>query len=92
MIHRADINQADIVKRLRQAGASVVVLSSLGSGIPDLLIGWHGRNYLAEVKNLEGRGTKLTPDETLFFNQWQGQVDLVTCVEDVLSLLDAIEP
>ena len=91
MIHRADINQAEIVKRLRQAGASVVILSSLGSGIPDLLIGWHGRNYLAEVKNLEGRGTKLTPDEMLFFNQWQGQVELITCFSDALSLLESIE-
>ena len=69
-------------------GASVVILSSVGAGCPDILCGFAGKNYLFEIKNLEGRGAKLTPDEALFFNHWKGQAEVVTCFEDVLSLLN----
>lgn len=89
---RVDANQAEIVKKLREMGASVLILSPMGKGIPDLLIGWQGKNYLAEVKNLEGRGIKLTPDEQLFFTHWRGQAEIVTCCEDVPSLLEGKEP
>jgi len=88
---RVDANQSDIVKKLRELGASVLILSPLGNGCPDLLIGWKDTvNLLVEVKNLEGRGAKLTPDEQLFFNHWRGPVEVVTCFEDILALLEAV--
>lgn len=86
---RVDNNQAEIVRELRKVpGVSVSVLSCVGRGLPDLLVGMDGKNYLFEVKNLQGRGTALTPDEQLFFAAWHGQVDIVCCVEDALALLE----
>jgi len=65
------------VAELRALGCSVAVLSGLGGGVPDLLIGFRGVNYLLEVKNLEGRGDKLTPAESAFFDSWAGQVEVI---------------
>ena len=50
MAKRTDHNQAEIVKALRAIGCSVQDLSQTGRGCPDVLIGYKGRNYLAEVQ------------------------------------------
>lgn len=84
---RVDKNQADIVNALRAVGASVAVLSAVGRGVPDLLVGFRGVNYLLEVKNLDGRGDALTPAEVEFFETWRGHVCKVTDALQALSLL-----
>lgn len=48
--HRADGNQQEIVQALRDTGHSVVVLSQVGNGCPDLLVGRAGVMLLMEVK------------------------------------------
>lgn len=53
MRHRADKNQQDIVDELRDLGISVLILSQVGGGCPDLLIGHRGKNYLIEVKTFD---------------------------------------
>ena len=50
-VAKVDANQAAIVKVLRQMGASVQPLHTVGQGTPDLLVGIQGRNYLLEVVN-----------------------------------------
>lgn len=47
---RRDQSEPAIVDALRAAGASVTVIGQ-GDGVPDLLVGFEGRNYLIEVKN-----------------------------------------
>jgi hypothetical protein len=85
--YRHDSNQIEIVSALRQAGATVAILSNVGGGIPDLLVGWRGINLLLEVKNLDGRGKRLTPAESEFMDTWRGQVAIVEDLADVLVLL-----
>jgi|GEM_PF-5567154 len=51
---RIDRNQPEIVEALRKLGASVQPLHTAHDGIPDLLVGYQGRNFLLEVKD----GTK----------------------------------
>lgn len=86
MRHRTDDNQAEIVMALRQIGATVTVLSQVGLGCPDIVVGLRGNNYLLEVKD----GTKslsrqkLTPAETRWHQAWQGQVVIVTSVEEAI--------
>ncbi|HXG23032.1 MAG TPA: hypothetical protein VNJ09_00645 [Chthonomonadales bacterium] len=72
MWRRADHNQAEIVVALRRLGASVFVLSDVGHGCPDLLVGFRGRTFLLEVKNMRGRGRRLTPQQVEFHQGWQG--------------------
>lgn len=91
MTYKTDANQAEIVKALRAMGATVVSLASVKHGCPDLLVGWRGYNYLIEVKNMDGRGDRLTPDEQVFFDGWNGQVTIFRCVEDAIAFLENAE-
>ena len=76
---KVDANQKQIVSHLRQIGASVLILSSVGSGCPDILVGYRGVNYLMEIK--DGRkvpsAQKLTRDELAFHDSWRGQVAVI---------------
>lgn len=89
MPKRTDENQSDIVKDLRKIGASVESLAPLGSGAPDLLVGFRGTNYAFEVKNpaRPPSGRSLTPDETKWHNEWRGQVDVVESFDDVMRIV-----
>lgn len=84
-IARVDNNQTEIVEKLRDAGASILHLHTLGRGSPDILIGFRNVNLLVEIKMPDG---KLTDDERKFFDGWRGQVTVVRTVEDALRLLD----
>ena len=84
MRHRADRNQQEIVDALRDIGASVLVLSQVGGGAPDLLIGMRGRNVLMEVKTKTG---KLRSGQVEFMNTWQGEAHVVRSVEEAIELL-----
>lgn len=65
-----DRNQREIVDALERIGCSVVDLSAAGvAGLPDLLVGRHGRTLLLEVKTPIG---KLRPAQTEFFETWRG--------------------
>lgn len=87
-LHRVDDNQMAIVRALREAGATVCSLSAVGSGCPDLLVGFCGENFLLEVKNPEGRGMRFTPAEREFFDTWRGRVYVVTDAVQALAVLD----
>ena len=84
---RVDANQAEIVEALRKAGATVQILSGVGHGCPDLLIGYHGRNILIEVKTATG---KITDDELAWITGWKGRAYVARSVEQVLEILNQI--
>lgn len=86
---RIDSNHATIVTAFRDAGASVLSLASVGSGCPDLLVGFRSRNYLVEVKDGSRPPSerRLTPDQELFHFRWRGQVVVVDSVDRALELL-----
>lgn len=83
---RVDDNQAAIVKALRSVGASVQVLSSVGEGVPDLLAGRRGVNYLLEVKDGDKplSAQKLTEAQEHWHQSWAGEVRTVRSVGEAL--------
>ena len=87
MAKRTDHNQALIVEALRTAGCSVQILAGIGFGCPDLLCGFHEKNILFEIKNLQGRGDRLTPAETDWIKNWKGQIAIVYDAQQALSVL-----
>jgi hypothetical protein len=89
---RTDSNQMDIVAALRKAGASVTILSSVGHGVPDLLVGHRGENTLMEVKDSEKPPSqrKLTPDEQAWHDAWRGNVWIVESVKEALEALESM--
>ena len=84
-----DENQPEIVAALRAAGASVQILSAVGRGCPDLLVGFAGRNLLLEVKYPLGTPShqKLTPAQVEWHGAWRGQVVVVTSAAMALRAL-----
>ncbi len=81
MPKRVDATQREIVAALRKAGASVQSLANQGKGVPDLLVGIHGKNFLFEVKTEKG---VLTPDQDKWFIAWRGWAQVVRTAEDAL--------
>lgn len=81
---RTDKNQSTIVKELRKSGASVFCSHQMGKGFPDIVVGWRGFTFLFEIKSEKG---KLTTDQQKFIDSWLGQVDVITSVEEALSLM-----
>lgn len=89
-VARTDHNHAEIVRVLRQAGCGVVDLSAVGKGVPDLLV--HPPTFpdarmafLVEIKNLDGKGKKLTKDQVKFHEEWKGWIFVVTSPEEALK-------
>lgn len=86
---KVDANQAEIVRALREAGASVWITSSLGGGYPDLTVGYQGRTYLLEVKNPAAAPAdqRLTPAQEQFVTSWKGHWTLVMTPEQALQAI-----
>ena len=66
---RTDANHAEIMQEFRRLGASVLDLSRVGMGCPDLLIGVNSKCALVEVKV---GNAKFTPAQETFMVNWQG--------------------
>ena len=88
-----DANEPEIVKALEAAGAAVVRLEPSTAGLPDLLVGYRGRNLLMECKKPLGpRGgdshSPLSEDQVAFFQAWPGRAYVVRSAEQALRALE----
>jgi hypothetical protein len=95
--HRVDENQQNIVKTFRKLGASVLILSEVGKGCPDILIGMQDavgerHNILIEIKdgNKMPSQQKLTQFESKFFDNWKGYVCIIRSQEEAINLFNSI--
>ena len=84
---RTDSNQQQIIDELRAIGVSVRPTHQVGSGFPDLVVGFRGVTLLVEVKTPTGR---LTPEQIFFFDDWRGAAMVAETAEDVLHELEAL--
>lgn len=89
---KTDANQPELVKVWRDMGATVLDLSGVGKGIADVLVGWRGKWTPVEIKNLEGRGRKLTPAQILLHGEIKRAglpLAVVTNTDEALAILGA---
>jgi Holliday junction resolvase len=86
---RVDSNQNEIVTMLRKMGYSVAITSDCGKGFPDIVVGRSGRNYLFEIKDgsKPPSAQKLTEAEQQFCDNWKGQYNVITCLDDAIKIL-----
>lgn len=84
---KVDANQAEIVRGLREVGASVQSLAPMGDGVPDIVCGYKGGNWLFEIKTAKG---KLTADELEWHQAWCGQVCVIRSLDDALAAIGVI--
>lgn len=92
-----DRNEADIVRALVAAGASVTRVGDFG--VPDLLVGYNGRTFLIEVKNPEAKGGgkyntggrgALTKAQVKWWDGWKGEsAHLVETIDQALAAIGA---
>lgn len=67
---RVDANQAEIVAYWREVGATVILLHTVGRDCPDVLVGYGGQTYLAEIK--VARTGRLTAGQRTLQMTWRG--------------------
>lgn len=86
---RVDANQNQIIHTFIALGASVLNLSTVGRGCPDLLIGYRGKSVLVEVKALKGT---FTDPQIKFMKEWRGgpvsRIDSVDAAIRLIKMLD----
>jgi hypothetical protein len=82
---KVDSNQTRVVKALRELGATVQHLHSVGKGCPDLLVGYKSVNVLLEIKRDETK--KLTPDQVIWHHNWRGQVATVATAQQAYDVV-----
>jgi len=84
--HNLDGNHHAISDALRAIGAKPVSTASVGSGFPDIAVGYRGVNVLLEVKNGDKPPSKqaLTEAEKNFHETWPGQISIVRTPEEAV--------
>lgn len=94
-----DSNQAALVAFARRLGASVEIISKVGHGCPDLLVGFRGQNLTWEVKRPGAPGKtkrrkagQLRPKQEEFASRWRGAPpETIATAGDVLRSLLAVD-
>lgn len=90
---KTDSTQPAIVAALKAAGATVELIQSATGrpGIPDLLVGFRGVNYLLEVKRLVGKRdphpAPLSAEQVAWFEKWEGGGEVVCSPESALAAI-----
>ena len=95
---KVDATHGQIVHALRAAGFSVVDLSRVGGGVPDLLVGGRGHSWLVEAKRPgvadRKRGAvqaRTNASQSLFRATWRGcPVIVATSGEEALRAMGAV--
>lgn len=91
---KKDANHNEIVDVLKKAGASIVDLSHVGCGMPDLICGFRNKTVLIEIKNTKtayGR-RGFNKNQLKWQEQWLGgPVALVDSPEAALRVLKLME-
>lgn len=82
---KVDSNQAQIIADLKKIGVSVLNLSRVGGGCPDILVGWQGKNILIEIKTAKGNLNDLQIE---FFEQWKGQKFVCKSINEIIEIIN----
>lgn len=92
---KVDGNQAEIVEALRGIPeCSVLVLSAVGEGCPDIMVGYRGFNFLFEIKDptQPAHRHELTDDQKTFHAAWTGQVQKVFGMKEIIEAMTGWQP
>jgi hypothetical protein len=87
---RVDENQKLIINTFIAMGASVLNLSRVGQGCPDLLIGYKNKSVLVEIK--KDSKAVFTEPQVKFMQNWRGgpvsRIDSVDAAIRLIKMLD----
>jgi len=89
---KVDANQSDLVKVMRDMGASVIITSSAHDGFTDTVVGYGGVTVLAEIKD----GSKVlsdrqfTPKQVDFHRDFKGAITVIETLTQAIALVNEI--
>ena len=92
---KRDSNEPAIVDALKGAGAHVEKLNGGSDGLPDLLVGHRGSNFLIEVKHPIGEkgaskhSTRLTDGQERWHGEWSGESHVARTAQEALWIIKA---
>jgi len=87
---RVDENQKTLIHTFIALGASVLNLSTVGRGCPDLLIGYKGKTVLVEIKSSEK--SKYTDPQVKFMQEWRGgAISRINSVDAAIRLIKMLD-
>ena len=82
--HRIDANQTELVQAFERLGCSVIDLSSVGSGCPDLAVSVCKVTVLVEIKTEDGT---LEPSQIRFHRENKSWIETARNLEDVEDIV-----
>jgi len=89
---RVDDNQKQIIHTFIALGASVLNLSRVGEGCPDILIGYKKHSVLCEIKR--DNKAPYTESQVKFMQNWRGgpvsRIDSVDAAIRLIKMLDMV--
>lgn len=90
---KKDANHHEIVDALKKAGISVIDVSTMGGGFPDLIVYCRGKTMLAEIKNPKtGYGKRgANKLQVVWAENWPAPVYLITSLEDVEAFANGVD-
>ena len=86
---RTDSNHREIIDGLRKEGFTVLDLSRVGQGCPDILVGYAGHNWLMEIKDggKPPSARRLPGPEQAFYDLWKGNVNVVCDLDQAVEII-----
>jgi len=81
---RRDLNHAPICKALTTLPITVCDLGDVGGGVPDIIVGYQGKNYFFEIKSEKGT---LRESQVKWHSLWRGQVNTIYSLKEILDIL-----
>ena len=85
-----DQNHSALLKQIRMIpNISICDLSGAGGGVPDIMLGYQGRNVLIEIKRPDcaPSASKLNDKQVDWHSEWKGQCCVVRTLDHVLEVL-----
>lgn len=85
--HRVDANQSEIVAAFERLGCSVIDLSAVGGGVPDLAVSVFRQTVFVEVKTPVG---ELEPSQVRFHRESKAWIEVARDMADVERIVAAM--
>ena len=86
---RKDTTHNPIAEVFERNGYSVLDMSRLGGGAPDMAVGKDGMTYFIEAKSRRGA---VREGQQTFFETWKGRVYICRSEIEALAIIQEIEP
>ena len=90
--HRIDANQPEVVAAFERLGCSVIDLSRVGGGVPDLAVSVFRATCFVEIKieKVDSHDGVMKPEQIRFHRESKAWIEVARTLEDVERIVGAL--